>query len=242
MISCQYGCRDKDLFVCFVTERHYAARFSTFRTSVKLFQTSREQHIWIFCGSWWGHEGWPPSRCIVFWFLIQEYWRSHLKLRFWMQQPVELNYYWIKGCEYFPCHRITSFKFVMCKWNDLTSLCLTKIPLYIICALLWFCSRKAQHSTSILKEIKSFLSDLGEKKKEADSNISLTAFVISTGHKRHKSSMHPLVEFCAVCHSLELNKQIGLWRTCCYRHKGKAMSTLLFFSLRRAECGFSEPF
>lgn len=38
------------------------------------------------------------------------------------------------------------------------------------------------------------------------------------------------------------DKKIGLWRTCCYCHKGKAMFTLLFFLLQAAVCGFPEHF
>ena len=38
---------------------------------------------------------------------------------------------------------------------------------------------------------------------------------------------------CVICHSFGIDKKIALWRMCCYRHKGKAMSTLLYFSLQQ---------
>ena len=37
------------------------------------------------------------------------------------------------------------------------------------------------------------------------------------------------------------DKKIGLWRMCCYCHKGKAMFAL-FFLLQAAVCGFPEHF
>lgn len=64
-------------------------------------------------------------------------------------------------------------------------------------------------------------------------------------HRRRKLFTNPLTQFrlwlVLVFITFGTDKKIGLRRTCCYCHKGKAMSTL-FFLLQAAACGFPEHF
>lgn len=68
---------------------------------------------------------------------------------------------------------------------------------------------------------------------------------LPSGHRHHNSQWILWYISCfgfACVYHFGTDKTIGLWRMCCYCHKGKAMFTLLFFLLQAAVCGFPEHF